>query len=380
MSEVFSNLFLLFQFGGNKMIITDKIKLKWNRRNIGHYTSKGYFYTNLNDEFIISANDLHKCCRDKIEVMCDNEDCDNRIIKEIQYSNYIQYYEGNNGKYYCRKCANILKGCPNRLKNQRDRGDNFGEFLLDEYGKDAINKYWSDLNSKTAFDFTPSSNEKVFLKCPNNPKHPDYKVGCNSFKSGQKCPYCSHNRVTKEDSLGSYLKDINLLRLYSNENEKSAFEYGIKSNKKVKWKCHNDTHEDYERCISNANKYYYSCPKCRMSSGEARVYNYLNINNIKFEQQIKYDNLLGVNGGKLSYDFYLKDYNTLIEFQGEQHRKFMSGFHNNVSDFEKQQEHDRRKKEYAEKNKIKLLEIWYRDFDKIEDILNNLLEREVMYE
>ena len=38
--------------------------------------------------------------------------------------------------------------------------------------------------------------------------------------------------------------------------------------------------------------------------------------------------------------------------------------------FEYQQEHDRRKKEYAQKNNIKFLEIWYWDIDKIEEILN----------
>ena len=38
--------------------------------------------------------------------------------------------------------------------------------------------------------------------------------------------------------------------------------------------------------------------------------------------------------------------------------------------FLKQQEHDRRKREYALNNDIQLLEIWYYDFNNIEDILN----------
>ena len=42
-------------------------------------------------------------------------------------------------------------------------------------------------------------------------------------------------------------------------------------------------------------------------------------------------------------------------------------------DFERQLEHDRRKKEYAKQNNINLLEIWYYDIDNIEEILINEL-------
>jgi len=42
--------------------------------------------------------------------------------------------------------------------------------------------------------------------------------------------------------------------------------------------------------------------------------------------------------------------------------------------FKKQLEHDRRKREYAKKHNINLLEIWYWDFDNIEKILDRELE------
>lgn len=38
-------------------------------------------------------------------------------------------------------------------------------------------------------------------------------------------------------------------------------------------------------------------------------------------------------------------------------------------DFERQLEHDKRKREYAKQHNIKLLEIWYYDIDNIENIL-----------
>ena len=97
------------------------------------------------------------------------------------------------------------------------------------------------------------------------------------------------------------------------------------------------------------------------------------MHNIEFEFQKKFPELIGVNNGKLSYDFYLPQYNLLTEIQGIQHEKPIEIF-GGEEQFKTQQEHDRRKREYAEKNGYKLLEIWYYDFDNIEEILNRELE------
>ena len=66
-------------------------------------------------------------------------------------------------------------------------------------------------------------------------------------------------------------------------------------------------------------------------------------------------------------------YNLLIEFQGEQHERYVDIFYATENDFKKQQEHDKRKREYAEEHNIELLEIWYRDYEKIENILSQEL-------
>ena len=78
--------------------------------------------------------------------------------------------------------------------------------------------------------------------------------------------------------------------------------------------------------------------------------------------------MLGLGNGNLSYDFYLPDYNLLIECQGVQHKEWQKTWMSKER-FERQLEHDRRKKEYAKQHNIKLLEIWYYDIDNIEDIL-----------
>ena len=128
----------------------------------------------------------------------------------------------------------------------------------------------------------------------------------------------------------------------------------------------------------NSISNYKGCPICNASAGERKNQYYLNKQNIQYEHPKKFSGLVGIGGNLLSYDFYLPKFNLLIEYQGEQHeRPWIDG---RVSDeeayilFEKQKEHDKRKKEYANKNGYNSLEIWYYDFDNIENILNKILK------
>ena len=82
--------------------------------------------------------------------------------------------------------------------------------------------------------------------------------------------------------------------------------------------------------------------------------------------------MIGVNGGLLSYDFYLPTYNLLIEFQGEQHEHPIEHF-GGIKKFIKQKIHDTRKRKYCHDNNIKLIEIWYYEINKAEQILERYL-------
>lgn len=113
-----------------------------------------------------------------------------------------------------------------------------------------------------------------------------------------------------------------------------------------------------------------NCPNCTTNSKmEYWIMTYLNEKNIDFELHKTYVGLKGVNDGLLSYDFYLPKYNLLIEAQGQQHAHPIDCF-GGEEQFKIQQEHDRRKRDYANEHNIKLLEIWYWDFDNIEKILD----------
>ena len=180
------------------------------------------------------------------------------------------------------------------------------------------------------------------------------------------CPKCSGNIQKSHEE---FIKDFIKKNISANEIE--VLEKYKNSHTKIKCKCRLDGYEWEVTPSSLLNGT--GCPKCNESKGEKRIGKYLKENNIKFKPQKKFNDLLGVGSKQLSYDFYLPKYNLLIEFQGEQHERCMDIFHATENDFKKQQEHDKRKREYAEEHNIELLEIWYWDYDKIENILSQEL-------
>jgi hypothetical protein len=174
------------------------------------------------------------------------------------------------------------------------------------------------------------------------------------------------------NSVGYVLGNMGLLHIWSDKNEKSPYLYAHWSCKKVWWRCADNIHEDYYRRISESSDADFRCPKCQWYKGEERIKEYLIINKILYEEQKKFDGLVGLGNGSLRYDFYLSQYNLLIEYQGNFHDGSVPN--QTKENFAYQQEHDRRKREYAKEHSINLLEIWYWDFGNIEEILNKELK------
>lgn len=98
------------------------------------------------------------------------------------------------------------------------------------------------------------------------------------------------------------------------------------------------------------------CHHCNSSRGELLVAEYLDNVGVEYERQKKYEDLKRVN--LLSYDFYLPKYNTLIEYQGEQHYKPVEHF-GGIKQYELQKEIDDIKRKYAIEKGIRLIEIPY---------------------
>ena len=107
------------------------------------------------------------------------------------------------------------------------------------------------------------------------------------------------------------------------------------------------------------------CKLCRASKGEIKIKEFLDLNNIKYYNEYKFENCINPKTNKvLRFDFYLPDYNMCIEFNGIQHYKPYS-FGSDKSEeakilnLKELQYRDNLKEEYCKNNNIKLLKVPY---------------------
>ena len=211
-------------------------------------------------------------------------------------------------------------------------------------------------------------NEKILVHC----KDCDtvYKTTPHILINGHKCKACAMKAVgeMKIKSTDTFITELRSI----SPNIEIIGEY-VQSKEKVECLC-KDCGNIWFAMPNNLLKGN-NCPVCsvKKSKSEKKIQEILDKQGIVYESQKKYDDLFGVGNKLLSYDFYIPRYNILIEAQGQQHENPIEIF-GGEKQFKIQQEHDRRKREYAEKNGYKLLEIWYYDYDRIEEILNRELE------
>lgn len=106
------------------------------------------------------------------------------------------------------------------------------------------------------------------------------------------------------------------------------------------------------------------------SIAELKIEEILKQHNIKYEKEKTFNDCVNPKTNHILYfDFYLSDYNILIEFDGEQHFKpFIFG---NEETFESTQYLDGIKTQYCKQNNIKLLRITYKD--NIDEVLKHFI-------
>jgi hypothetical protein len=197
---------------------------------------------------------------------------------------------------------------------------------------------------------------KVKIICP---IHGEFEQTPSNHLKGRDCELCSFiKRKTK------VLKFIEKAKLVHNDKyDYSLVEY-LGFGEKVKMICSN--HGNFEQTPQNHLKGQ-GCPFCKESKGENKIRELLDKFSIKFIPQHKFDECKNKN--VLPFDFYLPEYNTCIEFNGIQHYKPIDYF-GGEKRFKEQQKTDAIKKDYCEKNKIKLIVIKYNEnVNKITTIL-----------
>lgn len=183
--------------------------------------------------------------------------------------------------------------------------------------------------------------------------------------SGYRCVYCYGNPIWTQEQFESKIKELF-------GDEFTVIGKYINNNTKIKMK-HNSCGNEWDVRPKDIIHKHSGCPICNMSKGERRIQKFLTENKINNVYTKEYDDLRGKRNICFSYDFYLPDYNLLIEYQGGQHEYPVERF-GGEEKFERQKEIDNLKREYAKSHNVELLEIWYWDYENIKKILKSRLQ------
>jgi len=308
------------------MILTKEIKIKTTNKNITYYKSLG-FDIKSGDEIIINPLQLLKGSHQKIKICCDI--CN--TIKNIEYKTYFKLTKSLKELYYCNKC-----------KSQKTK-----ETCLKKYGVDNISKidYIKDKLSK--IDKNYKKQKETNLK----------KYGVITYlKLLPNDHFKNHNKLKQTVNKKQSIIFLNKSMLIHGD----IFDYispYINMNTKIKIHCKicdNIFQQKPKDHIHNKQ----GCPICKLSKGEKEIKNYLDTNNILYEQQKSFNNCKYKK--LLKFDFYLPTYNTCIEFNGEQHYKPFKYFGGKES-FDVTKTRDMIKDSYCKENNLNLIKIKYND-------------------
>lgn len=170
------------------------------------------------------------------------------------------------------------------------------------------------------------------------------------------CIHCGPNakRRTTNSIIELLPRGFEILEEYNGQYEKTLFRHECGFIFKVR-----------PKDLINGHSY---CPKCskKASKGERKIIEFLSNNNIQFEKEKLFDW-----SDRKRYDFYLPDYNLLIEYNGIQHYKEVPNF---FLPLEEQQKIDKFKENSAKEKGYSILIISYLDFNNIENILAQRLK------
>lgn len=142
--------------------------------------------------------------------------------------------------------------------------NSLAQFIINKYDEDYLNKVWSSYNKVSPWNISVHSNTKYWFNCLDNPNHV-YDMKPDHYANGIGCPYCSHHRINKENSLGMECPEV--LEIWSDKNKCSPYEFAPHSSESVWWKCNSGIHKEYKRKITRSNTCGFICPECGKQQG-----------------------------------------------------------------------------------------------------------------
>lgn len=194
-----------------------------------------------------------------------------------------------------------------------------------------------------------------------------YFVMYRDFKSKKryKCPTCNKRQTQSYEDVRAFIESKGC-QLISKEyiNNSTPLDIMCKCGCPFKRKYNN---------FKDSKQYY--CNKCTtQSKGEEKIIQILSENKVRYIYQHKFDNCKFKK--VLTFDFFLPEYNILIEYDGRQHYE-ISEFFGGLDEFIRVKIRDTVKDMYCKENNIKLIRIPYWEYKNLKKHFTKILKENI---
>lgn len=267
-------------------------------------------YTLISTEYISATH--------KMDIKCDKG--------HIYSQTWGNFYTGHR----CPKC-NILNK-RNSIEDIKKYIESFGYTLLSNSYK--------------------NRDEKLSVVCP---KGHLFEITYGNFLNGRRCSECYICKKKSEEEVKNLLNKFNykLLSEYKSANSKITVECNFGHN-----------YETTYAKFSVGKR----CPKCNISTGHNRICTYLDKHSIEYEIEYRLKDC-----NNYRFDVFIPNLNMAIEYDGQQHFEPVDCF-GGEEGFRKNLQRDLIKNKYCKDNNIYLLRISYKEYNNIENILDNKIQ------
>ena len=184
--------------------------------------------------------------------------------------------------------------------------------------------------------------------------HVNEKWGCNECR-----------KINSRKKVDCFIKEAK--EIHNDKYDYSKVDY---INNKIKVEIICQVHGSFWQRPANHISSKTGCPKCKKSFGERKVEKFLLSNNINFVEQKRFDKCKNAN--TLPFDFYLPDFNLLIEYDGRQHFEVIEHF-GGEKRLTETKKRDIIKSRFAKDNGFVLLRINHKEYKNIEKILERII-------
>lgn len=334
------------EIGGNNLRYYESLGYDIPKRRRNNKVSKDNLTVPRGTRILVKVKDLPRNSSTKITKICDI--CGNHIPNQ-EYGAVMSRRIERDGKDRCYKCGKINGGITRKNNTPYEKSlefwarENNMEYLLEEF---------SDRNNSNTKGYSHGSVEAVLWNCPKCKSEYDMSIVMRT-NSKSNCPYCAGQRVNNTNCLWTTHPEI--AKLLANPEEGYIVSKG--RTKKVDFSCPECGFKE-PKIIQDIIRQRYSCSMCSdgYSYPEKYMLNVLNQLNLKVQRQKSFKwskNIKSENkrlSGTKKYDFYLQEFNCIIEVHGEQH--YTSKFAQSETSLQDEKDNDVLKEKLANDNEI----------------------------